>query len=47
MSQLNFWSIATGYDVKCLHQSASINFDRQMFALVVIIIKQLLTNSFQ
>jgi len=46
MSQLNFWSIATRYDVRYLHQSASINFDKQMFVLVVIIIKQLLGKQF-
>jgi len=41
MSLLNLWSIATGYDVKYLLQSASINFnkDKKTFAFAVILIK--------
>jgi len=33
MSQLNFWSIATGYDVKYL---LPVGIDKQIFALTVI-----------
>jgi len=48
MSHLNFWSITTEQDKtsNVFYQLASINFDKQTFALAVIIIKQLHTKQF-
>jgi len=46
MSQLNFWSITKDMMSNIYYPSAPTNFDKQMFALGVIITKQLLTKQF-